>query len=70
MLSVRDVLLCVESHEGQVQNKRHPVSINEEQYCQECVHSSFRHNVRIQAVAEVNGVYVVAGDMVSTSIPD
>lgn len=56
----RSILLSVKDDQWQVQNQRHPVSINKEQRSQESVHSGFGDDVGIEAVAEIDGVDVVA----------
>lgn len=56
-----DVLLAVPCQEGQVENKRDPVSVDEEQEGQESVNGGLRDDVGVQAVAEVDGVDVVTG---------
>lgn len=55
-----DVLLDVVGKQRQVQDQRHPVAVNQEQERQESVDSGFGDDVGVEAVAEVNGVDVVA----------
>lgn len=55
------VLPAVPSQQRQIQNQRHPVAIDEEEEGQEGVDGGFGHNVCVEAVAEVDGVDVVAG---------
>lgn len=52
-------LLDVPAKERQVENKRHPVSVDKEEEGQETVYGSLRDNVGVESVAEVNGVDVV-----------
>lgn len=52
-------LLDVPAKERQVENKRHPVSVDKEEECQETVYGSLGDNVGVESVAEVNGVDVV-----------
>jgi hypothetical protein len=54
------VLLPIPSQERQVQQERQPISINQEQNRKEGVYSRFRDDVHVEAVAEVDGVDVVA----------
>lgn len=54
------VLLPVPRHEGQVQNQRQPVAVDEEQQGKESVDAGLRHYVHVEAVAQVDGVDVVA----------
>lgn len=54
------ILLNVKRDQWQVQNQRHPVSINKEQCSQDSVHSSFGDDVGIETVAEIDGVDIVA----------
>lgn len=55
-----DLLLRVVSQQGQVQDECQPVSVDEEEGCQEGVNSGFGDDVHVEAVAEVDGVDVVA----------
>jgi hypothetical protein len=55
-----DVLLRVPSQERQVENERHPVSVDQEQDGQECVDTGLRDDVHVEAVAQVDRVDVVA----------
>lgn len=54
------ILLHVPGHERQVEDKRHPVAVDQEQDGQERVDTSLGDNVHVQAVAEVDRVDVVA----------
>ena len=56
---LESLLLDVPAKEGQVEDKRHPVTIDEEEEGQETMHSSLGDNVGVESVAEVNGVDVV-----------
>jgi hypothetical protein len=60
MLSLH-ILLAVPSQKRQIQNKRNPVAIDEEEERQESVYGSFGDDVGVQAVAKVDRVDVVAG---------
>lgn len=53
-------LLDVPAQQRKVEDQWQPVSVDEEHECQESMHGSLGDNVRVQAVAEVNGVDVVA----------
>lgn len=53
------LLLDVPAQERQVENKRHPVSVDKEEEGQETMHSSLGDDVGVESVAEVNGVNVV-----------
>ena len=53
-------LLDVVSKERQVEDQGNPVSVDQEQEREESVDGDFGDNVRVQAVAEVDGVDVVA----------
>ena len=55
-----DLLLGVPSEQRQVEDQGDPVSVDKEQECQEPVDGDFRDDVRVEAVAEVNRVDVVA----------
>lgn len=52
-------LLRIECQQRQVQKQGDPVSVNQEQEGQEGLYSGFGHNVRVQAIAKINGVDVV-----------
>lgn len=54
-----NVLLDVPAKERQVENKRHPVSVDEEEEGQETMHSSLGDDIGVESVAEINGVNVV-----------
>ena len=54
------VLLPIPHQQRQIQQHRDPVPVYEEQDRQECVHASLRDDVHVEAVAEVDGVDVVA----------
>lgn len=53
-------LLNVVSKQGQVKNKGNPVSVDQEQKGQEAMDGGFGQDVGVEAVAEVDGVDVVA----------
>lgn len=52
-------LLDVPGQEREVQDQRHPVSIDQEQQRQETMYGSLGNNIGVQAVAEVDRVDVV-----------
>jgi hypothetical protein len=54
------VLLCVPGQKRQVQNKRHPVAVDQEQDSQESVDTGLGDDVHVEAVAQVDRVDVVA----------
>lgn len=56
----RDVLLCVESQERQVEQDGDPVTIDDEEEGQEGVDGSFRDDIGVETVAQVDRVDVVA----------
>jgi hypothetical protein len=56
------VLLRVPGEQWQVQDQRQPVSVDKEQNGQKCVDGGFRDDVRVQAVAEIDGVDVVTAE--------
>jgi hypothetical protein len=58
-VSVVNDLLDVPAKERQVEDKRHPVSIDKEEECQETVYGSLWDDVGVESVAEVNRVNVV-----------
>lgn len=57
----RYALLRIECHQRQVEKDGKPVSIDDKEEGQESVNGGFGDNVGVEAVAEVNGVDVVAG---------
>lgn len=56
------LLLNVPCKERQVQDQRHPVSIDEEQQRQEAVDGSFGNDVCVEAITEIDRVDVVTGE--------
>lgn len=58
--AVDSLLLGVPGEQRQVENKRQPVAVDEEQEGEEAVDGSFGDNVGVETVAQVNGVDVVA----------
>lgn len=56
----QNVLLNIEGHQRQVQQQRNPIPIDKEQEGQEAVDSRLGDDVGVKAVAEVDGVDVVA----------
>ena len=65
MLIVDD-LLSIPGQERNVEQKRSPVSIDEEESCQKCVDGGFWNDVGVEAVAEVNRVDIIAMIIVKT----
>jgi len=59
-MGVIDNLLDVPGQERQVQDQRHPVSVDKEKEGQETMDGDFRDDVGVEAVAEVNRVDVIA----------
>ena len=53
------LLLDVPGEKRDVEDQRNPVPVDQEQEGQEPMHSGFRNDIRIQAVAEVDRVDVV-----------
>ena len=60
-ISCLNILLAVPCQEGQVENERDPVPVDEEQEGQESVDGGLGDDVGVQAVAEVDGGDVIAG---------
>lgn len=54
------LLLDIPRQQGNVEDQRQPITIDEEQERQETVYSSLRDDVGVQAVAKIDGVNVVA----------
>lgn len=59
-VGVLENLLHVPGEQRQVENESDPVAIDQEQESQETVHGSLRDNVRVQTVAEIDRVDIVA----------
>lgn len=59
------VLLNVPSKERQVEDQRNPVAVDQEEEGQEAVDGSFGNDVRVEAVAKIDGVDVVTGFLLS-----
>jgi len=53
-------LLAIPCQQRQVQDESDPVSIDEKQDGQKRVHGSFGDDIRVEAVAEIDGINVVA----------
>ena len=60
---IRNLLLSVPSNKRQVEDERQPVSVDEEEERQEGVDGGFGDDVGVEAVAEVDGVDVVAENL-------
>jgi hypothetical protein len=59
-LVILDSLFGIEGKQRQIENKRQPVSVDQEQERQKSVYSGFWDNVCVETVAEINRVDVVA----------
>ena len=59
-MGVVDDLLDVPSQKRQIQDQRQPITIDEEQESEETVDSSFGNNVRVETVAKLDRVDIVA----------
>lgn len=57
---IENILFPIPSHQWQIQQQRQPVPVDQEERREECVDAGFRHDVHVEAVAEVDGVDVVA----------
>jgi len=55
----KDTLLNVECQKWQIEYQRNPVAIDKEQEGQESMNSRFGNNIRIEAIAEVDGINVI-----------
>ena len=64
-----DVLLNIESQKRQVEQKRNPIPIDKEEESQETMDGSFRDDVCVETVAEVDGVDVVTANPMLAIIP-
>jgi hypothetical protein len=64
------ILLCVPSQQRQVQDKRHPISVDQEQNSQESMYGSFRDDVGVETVAEIDRVDVVAAAKLACVLED
>ncbi len=58
--SGQNLLLDVPGQERNVQEQRNPVSVDEEQEGEEAVYGRLGNDVRVEAVAKIDGVDVVA----------
>jgi hypothetical protein len=54
------VLLDVEREKRQIKQKRNPVAVDKEEEGQEAMDRGFWNDVCIEAIAEVNGIDIVA----------
>jgi len=59
-VSVLEDLLDVPDQQRQVEYQREPISVDKEEECQKSVHGGLGDDVGVEAVAEVDGVDVVA----------
>jgi hypothetical protein len=64
------ILLCVPGQQRQVQDKRHPVSIDQKQDSQESVYGSFGDDVGVEAVTKVDRVDVIAAAKLACVLKD
>ena len=55
-----NILLSIPNDHRQVQHQRNPISIDEEQEREERVDGGFRDDVSVEAIAQIDGVDVVA----------
>jgi hypothetical protein len=55
------ILFAVPGQQWQVQNQRDPVAVDEEKERQDGVDSGFGDDVRVEAVAKIDGVDIVTG---------
>ena len=56
------ILLDIECQEGQIENQRHPVTIDQKQECQKAMDRCFRDDVGIETVAKIDWINVIAAD--------
>jgi hypothetical protein len=68
-MGVVDDLLDVPCEERDVEQQGHPVAVDQEEQRQESVHSGLGNDVRVEAVAEVDGVDVVTEKTVVLASP-
>lgn len=66
---VLEYLLSVPGEEGKVENQRDPVAVDQEERRQQRVDRGLGNNVRVEAVAEVDGVDVIAVYVATVSPP-
>jgi hypothetical protein len=59
------LLLCIVSQERQIQENCQPVAVDEEEHGEEAMDSSFRDDVGVETVAEINGVDIITVGEVS-----
>lgn len=57
---ISDILLHIPAKQWEIQNQSDPVSIDQEEKCQEGVNGCFGQDIGIETVAEVDWVDVVA----------
>lgn len=55
----QDTLFDIEGQERQVESNGQPVAINDEEEGEEGVDGRLGHDIRIEAVAQINGIDVV-----------
>ena len=55
-----DILFGIECKKREVEHKRNPIAVDKEEEGQEAVDRSFRDDVCVETIAEVDGVNVVA----------
>jgi hypothetical protein len=64
------ILLCVPGQQRQVQDERHPVTIDQKQNSQESVYGSFGDDVGVEAVTEIDRVDVIAAAKLAGVLED
>jgi hypothetical protein len=64
------ILLCVPGQQRQVQDERHPVTIDQKQNSQESVYGSFGDDVGVEAVTEIDRVDVIAAAKLACVLED
>lgn len=62
------ILLDVPAEERKVENQRQPVPVDQKQKGEESVDGGFGNDVSVEAVAEIDGVNVIAGVKISITV--
>lgn len=57
-----DALLAIVCHQREVKQKCQPVSIDQEKGCEEQMYWCLRHDVGVQAIAQIDRIDVVTGE--------
>lgn len=68
-LKAVSILLGIVPKQRQVENEGKPVSVDQEQEGKESVNSDFGDDIRVEAVAKIDRVDVVAARTIQVSIP-